>query len=94
MVSQDCPHAPQVVVDPMNVSQPLVSGALVLQSAYPEAQPAYVQVVPLQDGISLWDVSQTLPQPAQLSTVLVGVSQPLRSGAVVVQSAKPGLHPV
>jgi hypothetical protein len=32
-VSQLWPHAPQVVVDPMNVSQPSMSGAVVLQSA-------------------------------------------------------------
>jgi hypothetical protein len=34
------PHAPQLVVDESDVSHPLISGGVVLQSAKPVSQPA------------------------------------------------------
>jgi hypothetical protein len=37
-------------------------------------------------------VSHALPHPAQLLMVVIGVSQPLMSGAVVLQLAKPARH--
>jgi hypothetical protein len=39
-------------------------------------------------------VSHVFPQPPHPVVPPVGVSQPSRSGAVVLQSAKPGLQPV
>jgi hypothetical protein len=93
-VSHVCPHAPHVVVEPVNVSQPSASGAVVLQSAHPVAQPEYSHVVPLHVAPVLCVVSHEAPQALQLIAVLVGVSHPSRSGAVLVQSAHPGEHPV
>ena len=40
------PHVPQLFVVVIGVSQPLVSGGVVLQSAYPDAQLVYLQVAP------------------------------------------------
>jgi hypothetical protein len=93
-VSHVCPHAPQVVVLPVKVSQPSASGAAVLQSAQPVAHPEYSHVVPLHVAPVLCVVSQVAPQALQLIVVLVAVSQPSVSGAVLVQSAHPGEHPV
>jgi hypothetical protein len=92
-VSQVCPHAPHVVVEPVNVSQPSASGAAVLQSAQPGAQPEYSQVVPLHVAPVLCVASHVTAHPLQFVVVLVCVSQPLRSGAVFVQSAHPGEQP-
>jgi hypothetical protein len=93
-VSHVCPQAPHVVVEPVNVSHPSASGAVVLQSAQPVAQPEYSHVVPLQVAPVLCIVSHEAPQALQLVVVLVAVSQPSVSGAVFVQSAHPGEHPV
>jgi hypothetical protein len=89
LVSQAFPQPPQLVGVVVAVSQPSRSGAAFVQSAQPAAQPWYWQVVPLQVGEWLVVVSQTLPQPAQLVGVVVAVSHPFRSGAVVWQSAQP-----
>jgi hypothetical protein len=79
-----------VVVEPVNVSQPSASGAVVLQSAQPGAHPEYSHVVPLHAAPVLCVVSHVTPQPLQLVVVFVCVSQPSVSGAVLVQSAHPG----
>src|SRR5580704_2458321 len=87
-------HAPQLLVVVVEVSHPSVSGAPVLQSAKPGSQLEYEHVVPLHVGPTLCEVSQTLLQPPQVVVLLRLVSQPLVSGAAVLQLAKPGSHPV
>ena len=89
-VSHTLPQPPQLA--PATVSQPLVSGALVSQLAKPALQLAYVHLVPSHVAPLLLVESHTLPHPPQLVMVLAAVSQPLVSGAVVVQFAKPGLQ--
>jgi hypothetical protein len=74
------------------VSQPLVSGAAVLQLANPALQLEYVQVVPLHAALLLLTVSHALPQPPQFVIVLVGVSHPFAFLPDVSQSAHPGAH--
>jgi hypothetical protein len=91
-VSQTLAHAPQVSGDDSDVSQPFVSGGVVLQSAQPGAQPVYVHVVPEQVCPRLCTVSQPPPHTAQVDPVTC-VSQPFVSGGVVSQSAHPGAHP-
>jgi hypothetical protein len=93
-VSHATPHAPQLVVVVTDVSQPFVLGGAVSQSWKPVAQLEYAHVVPLQVGPTLCAVSHTLLHPPQLVVLPRFVSQPFVSGAVVVQSAKPGAHPV
>jgi hypothetical protein len=88
------PHAPQLVVVEVGVSQPSVSGAVLLQSAKPGSQLEYAHVVPLHVGPTLWVVSQTLPQPPHVVVLARLVSQPLVSGDVVVQLANPGSQPL
>jgi hypothetical protein len=68
------------------VSQPFVSGAVVLQSAYPDPHPAYTQVVPSHETPVLNILSHALPQPAQLVMVRSDVSHPFTLGGVVSQS--------
>jgi hypothetical protein len=80
-------HAPHCATVLTCVSQPSRSGAVLMQSAQPAAQPPYVHVVPLQPVPLLRVVSQTLPQPAQLDTDDNELSQPSMSGAVLLQSA-------
>jgi hypothetical protein len=88
VVSHALPQPPQLLVVVIEVSQPLVFGAAVLQSAYPLAQPPrYVQEPPTHCAPALVSVSQALPHPPQLVGVVVGVSQPSRSGAAALQSA-------
>jgi hypothetical protein len=83
---QELPQQPGVAH-----SQPFRSGGVWLQSERPGLH-AYAHVVPLHLGVP--DVvSQTFPQPPQFAVVVALVSQPLRSGAVVVQFAQPGAHP-
>ncbi len=94
VVSHVSPQAPQLEVDPVAVSHPFVSGGVVSQSAHPVAQPAYWHVVPLHEAPVLWVVSQTSLHALQFVIVSVAVSQPFVSGAVFVQSAHPGEHPV
>src|SRR4051812_13770125 len=78
----------QFVIVVSAVSQPLVFGAVLLQSPKPGAQPEYEHVVaPRQTGPTLLLVSQATPHAPQLVVVLIGVSQPSRSGAVLSQSA-------
>jgi hypothetical protein len=86
------PQAPQLVVDDSDVSQPSVSGAVVLQSAQPAAQPAYLQVVPSHVGLVLRLLSHASLQPVQSETVFSGVLQPERSGAAGLQSPHPEAH--
>jgi hypothetical protein len=85
-------HPPQCDVVSVAVSQPLVSGAALSQSAYPDEQFAYVQVAPLHMAPVLVAVSQAA-HPPQWDGVFVGVSQPLVLGAAWLQSAYPDEHP-
>jgi hypothetical protein len=87
VVSHVSPQAPQFMAPPVAVSQPSTSGAAVMQSAKPMEQPVYWHVVPLHAAPMLWTVSHVAPHAAQLVMVLVAVSQPFVSGAVVSQSA-------
>jgi hypothetical protein len=91
--SHAAPHALQLLVVVVGVSQPLVSGGAVLQSAQPGSQPEYTQLVPLHDAPTLWVVSQVSPHAPQF-VALVGVSHPSRSGGAVMQSAHPGAQAV
>jgi hypothetical protein len=93
-VSQAAPQAVQLEVVVVGVSQPFVSGGAVLQSAQPVSHPLYVHVVPEHEAPSLCVVSHVWPQAPQLVDPLVAVSQPSRSGGVVLQSAQPAWHPV
>jgi hypothetical protein len=88
--SQDEPHAVQAA-DATMVSHPSVSGGVALQSAKPELQPVYVQVVPSLH-VAPWLVlsSHALPHAPQFAAVDSDVSQPSTSGAEVSQSAQPG----
>jgi hypothetical protein len=95
-VSHVSPHALQFVVVLVGVSQPSVSGGVLLQSSQPGLQLVYVQRVPplAHEAPLLWTVSQVAPQPPQLAVDAVAVSQPFVSGALVSQSAHPGAQPV
>jgi len=95
-VSHALPHPPQLVVVERLVSQPLVSGALLSQSAHPDAQPVYVHAVPLQPAPRLWPepVSHAFPHALQFDVDDRNVSHPFVSGAVLLQSAHPDAHPV
>jgi hypothetical protein len=91
-VSQLWPQAPQLGPD-TGVSQPLVSGGVVSQSAHPVAQFMYWQVVPLQLGPRLCCVSHASPHAPQLDTVARDVSQPLVSGPASLQWSQPDTQP-
>ncbi len=96
LVSQLRPQAPQFDAVVMLVSQPFVSGGVLLQSAKPDLQLEYKQTAPLevsQVSKLLWIVSHDWPQAAQEAAAVSEVSQPLVSGGVVSQSAYPGLQP-
>jgi hypothetical protein len=89
LLLQVTPQSPQFEVEFSGVSQPFVSGAVVVQSLKPAAQPVYLQVaVPLvlHEAPLLWDVSQATPQLPQFCAVLTWVSQPFVFGGVVLQS--------
>ena len=93
-VSHLMPQPPQFVTVLVGVSQPSVSGEVVLQSAKPVLQLVYVHFdPPLHAAPLLFVVSHALPQPPH-ELASKGVSQPSSaSGAAgVVQLAKPGLH--
>lgn len=92
-VSHASPHALQLVTVSTEVSQPSMSGAVVVQSAQPAAQPEYLHVVPLHEAPVLCAVSQASPHALQFEVVSIGVSHPSESGAVVVQSAQPAVQP-
>lgn len=94
-VSHARPHAPQLVAVVTCVSQPFVSGGVVLQLAKPILQLAYLQVpvVVSQVGVLLLVVSQDVPHALHVLDAAM-VSQPFVSGGVVSQSAKPVLQPV
>jgi hypothetical protein len=96
-VSHATPQAPQSLIVVVCVSHPFVSGGDVLQSAYPDAQAVYSHVaVPLatsHDSPWLCIMSQAVLHTSQVFDA-TAVSQPLVSGAVVSQSAWPGLQPV
>jgi hypothetical protein len=79
-----------LVVVFVGVSHPFVFGAVATQSPQPALQ-VYEHVVPLQLGAPCV-VSHALLQPPQLLMVFVGVSQPLRSGAAVLQLPNPALQ--
>jgi hypothetical protein len=85
---QTLPHPLQLKTPLNEVSQPSVSGGVpLLQSPKPTLH-VYEQVVPLHVGAEALFGVQTLPQPAQLLVVVVGVSQPSVSGGVaLLQSA-------
>jgi hypothetical protein len=68
------------------VSQPLVLGAVVEQSAHPTAQPVKWHVVPSQVAPTLCWVSQTRPHAPQLVMLVVHDSHPSVSGAPLLQS--------
>ena len=98
VVSHARPQAPQLLAVVICVSQPLVSGGVVLQLAYPEAQLVYLQVAP---PVPIWQVapllcavSQAIPHALQVADIGTLVSQPLVSGGAVSQSAYPELQPV
>ena len=93
-MSHATPHAVQWVAVSVGVSQPLMSGGALSQSAQPLAQPAYLHAVPSQVAAVLWVVSQAAPQAPQFEVEWVSVSQPSESGAFVLQSARPGAQPV
>ena len=92
-MSHAWPHALQFDVVERFVSQPLVSGGVVLQSAHPGAQLAYVHALPVHVSPTLCAVSQLWPHPAQFVLDAMRVSQPSVSGGVVLQSAQPGWQP-
>lgn len=92
VVSQVLPQPPQFSVVVVDVSHPLVSGAVALQFAKPGLHEEYAHVVPLQVGPTLFVVSHTLPQPPQLVTDDVEVSQPLVFAPDLSQSRNPALH--
>jgi hypothetical protein len=80
----------------IGVSQPFVSGGVVLQLAKPAAQPVYRQVVPpsvSQAAPVLCVVSHVPPHAAHAAAVVI-FSHPSVSGGVVLQSANPGLQAV
>jgi hypothetical protein len=85
VVSQEVPHTLHVV-PVVCVSHPLVSGAVVMQSAQPMAHPEYTQLVPLQPAPVLWAVSHAAPHAPQLTVLLSDVSHPFRLGAAASQS--------
>lgn len=96
LVSHERPQTPQFVAVVVGVSQPFVSGGVVLQLAKPIAQPVYLQVVPpsvSQAAPTLCVVSHVPPHAAHAAAI-VGFSHPSMSGGVVLQSANPGLQPV
>jgi hypothetical protein len=86
-VSHVALHAPQLAAVFVGVSQPLVSGAAASQFAKPVSHPVYWHVVPVHEAPWLCFVSHAAPQALQSVVVVVFVSQPLVSGAVVLQSA-------
>jgi hypothetical protein len=85
-------QAPQLVIDEVDDSQPLVFGACVRQSRNPEAQPVYAQAPLAQLAPALCAVSQATPQSPQFVVVVTAVSHPLVSGGVGLQSLKPALQ--
>ncbi len=90
---QAMPHAPQFEVVVVCVSHPSTSGAVAaLQSPKPVSQ-VYEQVVPLQLEAEALSPLHTVVHEPQVETEESEVSQPLRSGGVVVQSAKPVSQP-
>jgi hypothetical protein len=92
-VSQTVVQFPHVLGDDRELSHPSVSGAFVLQLAYPGAQPPYWHVVPLQLGLVLCAVSQAAPHAPQFVMLESDVSQPSVSGGVLLQSAQPDSQP-
>ena len=94
VAEQARPHPPHFVAEEVtSVSQPSLSGAVVVQSAKPALQPEYVHVTPvLHAAPVLFVVSHVTPHAEQFVVVLSAVSQPLVSGDVVTQSPKPGLQ--
>jgi hypothetical protein len=85
VVSHARPHAPQLAADASDVSQPSVSGPLVLQSAHPGWQPVYWQTMAPPSVVThlaprLCVVSQTLPQAPQLMVEVFELSHPLVFG--------------
>jgi hypothetical protein len=97
-VSHERPHPPQLAGVVIWVSQPFVSGGVLLQSAKPAAQLVYLQVgLPASASHVpplLWIVSHEVPHELQVAVAATCVSQPSVSGAAVLQSTYPGLQPV
>jgi hypothetical protein len=95
-VSHDRPQAPQSVAVESDVSQPFVSGGVVLQSANPGLQLEYLQVgLPVVSHVAptLLVVSHDVPHALHEADATI-VSQPFVSGGVVSQSANPASQPV
>ena len=95
-VSHERPQPPQFAGVVICVSQPFVSGGVVLQSAKPPWHPVYLQVAPAsvsQVAPMLLTVSQDEPHAVQAFVATI-VSHPSVSGGVALQSAKPELQPV
>ncbi len=88
---QPRPHAPQLAVVLVELSQPSVLAPTLMQSPKPGLQ-VYEQLVPSHAGALALTALHTLPQPPQLERPVRSVSQPLVSGAVVTQSPCPALH--
>jgi hypothetical protein len=93
-VSQTFPHPPQFVIVLTAVSQPFVSGAVLVQSSHPVLQLVYEHLVPSHVAPLLLTVSHARPHALQFVMEFVCVSQPAVFGAAVVQSPKPDTQPV
>jgi hypothetical protein len=88
------PQPPQFDVDVVVlVSHPSVLAPAFTQSPKLALQ-VYEHAVPLQLAALAFVSVHTLPQPPQFDVVVVSVSHPLRSGAALLQSARPALQPV
>lgn len=87
------PHALQLLVVLVGVSQPSVFGAVVVQSAQPDAH-TYEHVVPLQLAVATLVLPQATPHAPQLEVEVSEDSQPSVSGLALLQSAYPVSHPV
>ena len=92
--SHALPQPAQLVVVLVGVEQPAVLGGVGLQSAKPGSQPVYEHVELVQLAPTLCMVSHVSPHAPQFMAPPVAVSHPSRSGAAVLQSAKPMEQPV
>jgi hypothetical protein len=88
LVLHALPQPPQFEVESSGVSQPFVSGLVVLsQSAQALWQPVYVHDEPEHAAPLLCVVSHDCPHLPQFVAVVIWVSHPLVFGGVVLQSA-------
>src|ERR1700723_1113769 len=94
--SQVIPHPPQVAGVAIDVSHPLVSGGVPLQSSKPVTQPEYwhVAIPPVTTHAAprLWVMSHAFPQAPHDDVDVSDVSQPLVLAPDWSQSARPLGH--